>query len=84
MKSSPFEPELIEVTVVDGLPSRVKFKKRMQRVREIVNLWRIDDGWWHKPVSRFYYFLELEGGSRITVFHDLIGGGWYRQNWSAS
>ena len=51
-------------------------------MREILNLWRVDDGWWQKPVSRFYYFLELESGSRVTVFHDLIHDGWYRQNWS--
>jgi hypothetical protein len=82
MRSSPFEPEFVEVITVDGLPSRVKFRRKMQKVQEILNLWRIDDGWWQKPVSRFYYFLELESGSRVTVFHDLIHDGWYRQNWS--
>ena len=83
MKLSPFEPEPIEVIDVEGLPSSVKFRKRFQEVREILNLWRIDDGWWQKPVTRLYYFLELEGGSRMTVFHDLLSGQWYRQNWTA-
>jgi hypothetical protein len=83
MKRSPFEPELVEVITAGGQPSCVTFKKRRQKVQEISNLWRIDDGWWQKPVARLYYALELEGGSRITVFHDLIGGKWYRQNWTA-
>ena len=29
-----------------------------------------------------YYTLELESGSRVTVFQDLSDGVWYRQNWT--
>jgi hypothetical protein len=82
MKTSPFEPELMEVILVDGCPSSVKLKKRLQKVKGIDNIWRIDDGWWRKPVVRLYYSLELESGSRVTLFHDLLNGQWYRQNWS--
>ncbi len=83
MKQLPFEPEPIEVMSVDGQPARIIFRKKWLRVYKITNLWRIDDTWWQKPVTRIYYALELEGGTRITVFHDLIGGRWYRQNWTA-
>ena len=83
MRSSPFEPEPVEVSVAAGLPERVRFKGRLRKVTEVLNLWRIDDGWWQRPVARLYYFLELEGGSRITVFQDLTDGTWYRQNWTA-
>jgi len=83
MRSSPFVPEPIEVIIVDGKPSRVKFRKKLQKVQEISNLWRIDDTWWQKPVARLYYTLVLENGSRITVFCDLLSGTWYRQNWAA-
>ena len=76
-------PEPIEVIIVDGKPSRVKFRKKLQKVQEISNLWRIDDTWWQKPVARLYYTLVLENGSRITVFCDLLSGTWYRQNWAA-
>ncbi len=81
---SPFESEPIDVitAAADGKPSSVRFKKRLRRVHHIYNLWRIDDGWWRKPVARLYYSLELEGGARITVFRDLINGGWYKQNWT--
>jgi len=82
MKTSPFEPEPIEVATAGGHPSSVKLKRRLQKVREIDNVWRIDDCWWRKPVARLYYTLCLESGSRITLFHDLVSGQWYRQNWT--
>jgi hypothetical protein len=84
MRSSPFQPEPIEVITADGLPARVLFRRKLQRVRGILNLWRIDDGWWRTPAARLYYSLELEGGGRITIFHDLIHDTWYRQNWTGS
>jgi len=83
MKTSPFDPEPVEVVAVKDLPVRVTFRKKKQKVKEIVNVWRVDDAWWQKPVARMYYTLELEGGSRVTVFQDLPGGAWYRQNWTA-
>ena len=83
MNPSPFHPEPIEIVTADNLPVRVRFKKRMQTVREISNAWRVDDGWWLRPVSRMYYVLELNSGSRITVFRDLLNDKWYRQNWTA-
>jgi hypothetical protein len=82
MKSSPFEPEPIEVIAPQGTPSLVRLRKRLYRVQGIVNLWRIDDTWWKQPVSRLYYQLELPSGGRMTIFHDLLGGQWYRQNWT--
>ena len=81
MRPSPFAPEPIEVLAPLGRPALVTWKKRRRKVREITDTWRIDDGWWRMPVSRLYYVVELEGGSRITLFQDLDGGGWYRQNW---
>jgi len=82
MKASPFDPEPVEVVAVKDLPVQVTFRKKRQKVREIVNVWRVDDAWWQKPVARMYYTLELEGGSRVTVFQDLPAGTWYRQNWT--
>jgi len=83
MRSSPFDPEPIDVYTTDGLPVRVNFKKKIRKIREIADLWRIDDGWWSEPACRIYYVLELDGGSRVTVFHDLLHDKWYRQNWTA-
>jgi len=83
MKTSPFDPEPIEVVAVNNRPVRVTFRKKKQKVRDVVNIWRVDDTWWQRPVVRMYYALELEGGSRVTVFRELPGGAWYRQNWTA-
>lgn len=81
MKRFPFQPEPIDVITVGNLPSRVVLKRRLRRVREVCNLWRIDDGWWFKPITRLYYTLDLDGGGRITVFRDIAEGRWYRQDW---
>jgi hypothetical protein len=81
MKASPCEPELLEVTMSDGKPTAVVLKKRSLKVKERLNMWRIDEEWWREPVSRLYFLLELENGAQITLFRDLIHGLWYRQNW---
>ena len=83
MRTSPFNPEPVAVFSSDNVPVRVLFKRKMQEVREITNIWRVDDSWWSRPASRMYFALELHGGSRITVFHDLLSNKWYRQNWTA-
>lgn len=83
MRPASFNPEPVDVFLSDNLPVRVHFKKKMQKVQEITNVWRVDDNWWSMPASRMYYALELDGGSRITLFHDLLSNKWYRQNWTA-
>jgi hypothetical protein len=69
--------------VVDGCgrPTSV-FSERSQRelsVAEILDRWRIDDEWWRKEISRLYYHVALEGGRLVTIFHDLVDGGWFIQ-----
>lgn len=49
------------------------------RVTEVLDRWRIDDEWWRKEISRLYYHLALENGRLITLFQDLIDGGWFIQ-----
>ena len=82
MKSSPYEPEGIDVIAADGRPSAVRAGKRTFRVVRILNVWRIDEDWWRKPVSRLYLSLELDNGARLTVFRDMVSGAWYRQNYT--
>ena len=78
---SPYEPEPIDVVAPNGTPKAVTLRKRLLQVKEVLNMWRIDEEWWRKPVSRLYYLLEFTSGSKFTVFQDLITGEWYRQNW---
>jgi hypothetical protein len=81
---SPYDPEPIQVVTPgpDRKPVSVLVKKRRLSVSRVLNIWRIDEEWWRKPISRLYFLLELQNGMRLTVFHDLEQGGWYRQNWA--
>ena len=80
--ASPYEPERVEVAAQEGRPFVVRLKKRPVLVKDVVNMWRIDEEWWRRPVSRLYFQLELDNGARITVFRDLLGGTWYKQHWA--
>ena len=79
---APYAPQGVEVVVHDGRPAAIWLKRRRRRVVSIVNMWRIDEEWWRKPISRLYFLIELENSARITVFQDLVSGQWYRQNWA--
>ncbi len=81
MKTSPYEPERIEVLVCDGKPFTLRTPRKAMKVKVVLNMWRIDDEWWRQPVSRLYFHLECENGTRLTVFKDLVHRRWYRQNW---
>jgi hypothetical protein len=62
------------------LPAIVQVGKRRLRVREVLNTWRIDEEWWRAPITRLYFFVELENWSRVALFVE--DGKWYRQNWA--
>ena len=65
-----------------GAPKRVRFEGMMREVAAVQDRWRIDDEWWREtPISRMYYRLQLEGGRVITLYRDLIGGGWWLQRY---
>jgi hypothetical protein len=51
-------------------------------VLQILDRWRIDDEWWRKEISRMYFQVLLapeEAPLVMTIFHDLIEGGWFAQ-----
>jgi hypothetical protein len=54
----------------------------MRPVAAVQDRWRIDDEWWRETaISRMYWSLQLEGGRVLTVYRDLIGGGWWLQRY---
>lgn len=64
-----------------GLPLAIKLKRR-QAVTSIEDRWRIDDEWWRtEPVARLYYNVLLNSGQRLVLYKDLVGGGWYEQEY---
>jgi hypothetical protein len=48
-------------------------------VEEILEIWRIDDEWWRRPISRRYVEVVLEGGGHVVLFEDLETGDWFCQ-----
>jgi hypothetical protein len=77
-------PRPLAITVdKEGIPAAVQHNGRIVTVTEVLDCWRIDDEWWREEISRRYYHLQLDDGRRLTVFADLIAGGWYMQRYSA-
>ncbi len=76
-------PRPIQVAVDEhGLPARVARRAgRPVAVAAIVDTWRLDDAWWRDAISRLYYRLALADETTITVFEDLVKGGWYAQRY---
>ena len=64
-----------------GTPSAVTVGSRRVAVTAVLDSWRIDDEWWREEISRRYYHLALADGRTLTVFLDLIAGGWYAQRY---
>jgi hypothetical protein len=63
-------------------PRTVRFEGTMRDVASVQDHWRIDDEWWREtPVSRAYYQLQLDSGRVVTVYRDLVGGGWWEQRY---
>lgn len=71
-------PRRIAVTAApeDGRPLVVD-GRQIDAVRES---WLIEDRWWTEtPVRRRYWEVVTTCGRDEVVFHDLIGGRWWRQ-----
>lgn len=64
-----------------GEPAAVVVQGRFQPVRAVHDSWRIDDEWWREEIARRYFAVELENGRKLTVYHDLVGGGWFIQGY---
>ncbi len=77
-------PKPVEVwTAADGTPHTVVSGGRRVAVTDVLDSWRIDDEWWRDEISRRYFRLALADGRTLTVFLDLIAGGWYTQRYGS-
>ena len=74
-------PTAVEVDSA-GVPTAVLVRGRLRSVLAVSDRWRIDDEWWRTEISRDYYAIELEGGTRLTVFRDLVTGAWFQQRYT--
>jgi hypothetical protein len=67
----------------NGEPKAVVQRGAYQPVRAIHDTWRIDDEWWRDEIARRYFLVELEGGRRLCLYHDLLADAWYAQPYDA-
>lgn len=74
-------PAAIEATV-RGTPKAMLWNGVYQAVAAIHDTWRIDDEWWRDEIARRYFAIELGSGRRLTVYHDLVQGAWYVQEYA--
>jgi hypothetical protein len=60
----------------DGMPQVVD-NRDVDAVRES---WLVEDRWWtDRPIRRRYWEIVTICGRNEVVFHDLVGGRWWRQ-----
>jgi hypothetical protein len=74
-------PVWVEADVI-GRPQTVRRRgwSEPRAVASMQDRWRIDDEWWRgNPISRLYHTLELDDGTLLTVYHDLVADAWYEQ-----
>ena len=62
-----------------GRPHFLHLKGGVRKVRQILEIWQVDDEWWRDPISRRYARLVLEDGRIVTVYRDLLSRRWYLQ-----
>ncbi len=73
-------PLAVEATA-RGAPVAVLWRGVYKRVAAIHDTWRVDDEWWRDEIARRYFVAELEGGRRLTLYHDLPKDLWYGQTY---
>ena len=73
----------VKVSCSGDTPKRVGAdSKTWHAVDRVVDLWEVDTEWWTSdPVRRRYWRLALANGGLMTVYHDLIADGWFRQGY---
>lgn len=73
----------VSVPVTADKHGREQAKPQWAKVRSVDDTWKVGpDEWWRgraHTIERMYYELRLEDGRRVTVFLDMVNGGWFRQ-----
>lgn len=74
-------PREVALQVNDsGHPLYVTDTKGAKKIEKVLDTWRVDDEWWRNSISRNYYELLMEDGSRLIIFNDLSTDKWFSQS----
>ncbi len=60
-------------------PVSFLYKGGKERVEDILERWRVAQGWWKQAVEREYFRVRSGRGIVYELYRDLLGGGWYLQ-----
>jgi len=76
------EPRRVTVELdADGAPGKVwRSRDNAAVVETVLEMWRIDDEWWRQLISRRYFAVMLDGGTRVVLFEDLVSHEWFMQS----
>lgn len=74
-------PKSINIRQRNGRPSAIYVHGKSTHNTALEDTWKINLWWMPYPVHRIYYVLRKDSGGLVTVFHDIVRGKWYRQNY---
>ncbi len=66
---------LQQITVVtdeSGALMRFSWRGTSQRIIQITNSWRVDDGWWVFRMWREYVLVTTDRAWLVLLYHDLL------------
>ena len=70
------------VAATSGSPDAVLIHGDWVTVRTLRRPWLVDQLWWRsRPVNRLYFQVAPEEGPPFTLFHDLLSGDWFLQEY---
>ena len=69
------------VVACDDLATPLAFSWQGQRhtVAEVVERWRVDDGWWRRRIWREYFQVVTRSGLLVLIYHDVRTQEWRLQ-----
>jgi hypothetical protein len=79
---SRFWPDGLPIVVMcDELATPLAFAWEGHRhvVEQIVERWRVDEGWWRRRVWREYFQLVTRSGLLVLIYHDVRASEWRLQ-----
>ncbi len=74
-------PLAIAVTAEGQRPRSLVINRQTRQVERVQDTWIIEDEWWRQPISRQYFALLLDDGTRRTVYHDRAADAWFLQDY---
>ena len=61
-------------------PISLKWNGGIQRVASVDDRCEVEEDWWKdNPVVRMFYRVTIEDGQRLTIFRNMVHGGWYQR-----